>query len=195
LDYKGICQKAATVLRSLSFFEDEVKTQDGHWYRMNIMVHRKGQQIIEGVVLTFVNIDLQKKAQVKIEELKTEEIRSARRFAESIVDTVREPLLVLDEQLRVITANRPFYQTFATDSDQTEGKTLFELGDGQLDIPELCRLLKETLMERRTFEDFRIEHQFAGIGFKKLQLNARHLQEDSRDQSRILLAIEDITDK
>ncbi len=195
LEYEDLCQKAAQVLRTLSSFEDEVKTHDGHWYRMNIMVHRKGEQIIEGVVMTFVSIDSQKKAPMKIAEMNTGKLQSARRFAENIVDTVREPLLVLDEQLRVITANRPFYQTFATDSDQTEGQSLFELSDGQWDIPELRRLLEQTITERRTFEDFRIEHRFAGIGFKKLRLNARHLQEDSGDQSRILLAIEDITDK
>jgi PAS domain-containing protein len=136
-----------------------------------------------------------KKAPEMLAEMTTGELRPALRFAENIVDTVREPLLVLDEQLRVINANRPFYQAFASDSDQTVGKSLFELSEGRWDIPELRRLLEQTITQRRTFEDHRIEHRFAGIGFKKLRLNARHLQEDNRDQNRILLAIEDVTDK
>jgi two-component system CheB/CheR fusion protein len=195
LAYEDLCKKAAEVLDTLSPFEKEVKTEDGHWYRMNIMVHRKGDHVIEGVVLTFVNIDPQKKAQQEIEAIKAREVRSAERFAENIVDTVRESLLVLDEQMRVITANRRFFQTFATESAQTEGKSLFELGDGQWDIPELRRLLKQTIAQHQAFEDYRVEDRFAEVGFKQMLLNARHLQEERNDQNRILLAIEDVTDR
>ena len=195
VEYEGLCKKAETVLNTLDAVEDEVKTEDGHWYRMNIMIHRKGDQIIKGVVLTFVNIDSQKIAQQEIEALREKEVASARRLAENIVDTVRESLLVLDEKMRVITASRRFYKTFKTDPQQTEGKSLFELGDGQWDIPELRKLLEKTAQEHKTFEDYRVEHRFAGIGSKKMLLNARHLQEEQKDQNKVLLAIEDVTDK
>jgi len=195
VEYEDLCKKAESVLNTLKSFEDEVLTEDGRWYRMNIMIHRKGNRIIEGVVLTFVNIDSQKNAQRAIEEMKAKEIDSARRLAENIVDTVRESLLVLDDQMRVVSASRQFYKTFDTDPQQTEGMSLFELGDGQWDIPELRSLLAQTTEEHKTFDDYRVEHRFADFGLKKMLLNARHLQEDRKDQNRVLLAIEDVTDK
>lgn len=195
LEYEGLSRKAEGVLNTLESFEDEVRTEDGHWYRMNIMIYRKADQIIEGVVLTFVNIDSQKNAQQEIEAMREKEVTSARRLAEHIVDTVRESLLVLDEQMRVITASRRFYKIFKTNPQQTEGKTLFELGDGQWDIPELRKLLEKTVKQHKTFEGYRVEHRFAGIGSKKMLLNARHLQEERKDQNKVLLAIEDVTDK
>ncbi len=116
---------------------------------MNIMVHRREEHLIEGVVLTFVNIDAQKRAQQKIEEMRYREIQSSKRFAESIVETVGEALLVLDEQMRVVTANRRFFDHFDTNREETEGKSLFELGNGQWNIPELRRLLEETAEQRK----------------------------------------------
>ena len=195
LDYEGLADRAAAVLKNLTPFEDEVITHDGHWYRLNVMVHRKEGHIIEGVVLTFVNIDSQKKVQQDIAEIKSREVRSIKRFAENIVDTVRESLLVLDEQLRVISANRRFYTTFNTASEQSEGKSLFELGNGQWDTAELRALLQQTAGQHQSFEDYRIEHRFPDIGLRKMVLNARHLEEDDETGNRILLAIEDVTAK
>lgn len=141
LDAEDLTAKAAQVLKSLTPFESEVKTEAGHWYRMNIMVHRREEHFIEGIVLTFADIDVQKRAQQEIEEMRSREVQSARRFTESIVETVAEALLVLDEQMRVVTANRRFYERFDTDREEIEGKSLFELGNGQWNIPELRRLL------------------------------------------------------
>ncbi len=195
LEFEDLPGTAARVLNDLAPFEDEVKTDDGHWYRMSIMVHRQVDHLIAGVVMTFVNIDPQKKVQQEIEDMKAREIQSARRYAENVIDTVRESLLVLDEQMQVISANRRFYQTFATDSKQTEGKNLFELGNGQWDMPELRKLMKQAAGQRRSFEDFRVEHKFPNIGFKKMLLNARYLQSDTEDENKVLLAIEDVTDR
>jgi two-component system CheB/CheR fusion protein len=195
LDVESLSEKAARVLKSLTPFESEVKTEDGHWYRMNIMVHRREEHIIEGVVLTFANIDAQKRAQQEIEAMKSREAQSARRFAESIVNTVGEALLVLDEQMRVVTANRRFIDHFGMDPEQTEGKSLFELGNGQWNIPELRRLLEETAEQRKAFEDYPVEHRFTKIGLRKMLLNGRHLREEDPTQNKILLAIEDVTDR
>ena len=195
LDAEDLSAKAAHVLKSLIPIEAEVKTEDEHWYRMSIMVHRREEHLIEGVVLTFITIDGQKKAQQEIEEMKSREVQSARRFAESIVETVAEALLVLDEQMRVITANRRFFDHFDTDREETEGKSLFELGNGQWNIPELRRLLKETAEQRKAFEDYRVEHRFPKIGLKKMLLNGRYLFEEDPSQNKILLAIEDVTDR
>jgi two-component system, chemotaxis family, CheB/CheR fusion protein len=194
LDAEDLTAKAAQVLKSLTPFESEVKTEAGHWYRMNIMVHRREEHLIEGIVLTFADIDVQKRAQQEIEEMRSREVQSARRFTESIVETVAEALLVLDEQMRVVTANRRFYERFDTDREEIEGKSLFELGNGQWNIPELRRLLKETVEQRKVFEGYRVEHRFLKIGLKKMLLNGRHLCEADPSQNKILLAIEDVTD-
>ncbi len=191
----GLATRAATTLKDLSPFEDEVSTHDGHWYHLNVMVHRKEDHIIEGVVLTFVNIDSQKGAQQEIAEIKSREVRSVKCFAESIVETVRESLLVLDAQLRVLSANRRFYTTFNAVAEQTEGKSLFELGNGQWDTAELRALLQQVAGQRQAFEDYRLEHPFPDIGLRKMVLNARHLEEDDETGNRVLLAIEDVTAK
>jgi two-component sensor histidine kinase/PAS domain-containing protein len=112
-------------------------------------------------------------------------------LAEKIVDTVREPLLILHEDLRVQSANRAFYDAFEVQPAETEGRTVYELGRGQWDIPDLRRLLSEVLPDNEFFEDFEVEHHFPHIGHRVMLLNARrvdHLQ-------LILLAIEDITER
>ena len=180
--------KARRVLDTLEPHETEVETADGHWYRMNVLVHRKEQHRIEGVVITFVNIDTQKAAQEKV-------AARARRFAESIVATVREALLVLDDKLHVLTANHSFYETFRADPQDTEGKPLFDLGDGQWDIPELRGMLEKVVADHKTFEGYRVAHAFPTIGDKVMRLNARHLREEDPEQNRVLLAIEDVTER
>jgi two-component sensor histidine kinase/PAS domain-containing protein len=112
-------------------------------------------------------------------------------LAEKIVDTVREPLLVLHEDLRVQSANRAFYDAFKVEAAATEGQMVYDLGNGQWDIPELRHLLSEVLPGNEFFEDFEVEQEFPTIGRRTMLLNARradHLQ-------LILLAIEDITER
>jgi PAS domain S-box-containing protein len=112
-------------------------------------------------------------------------------YARSIVETVREPLLVLEGCLRVLSANRAFYRTFRVEPADTEGRCLYDLGNGQWDIPELRTLLEEVLPESTSFDDFEVEHDFPGIGRKVMLLNARKLRQEGAEL--ILLAIEDIT--
>jgi two-component system, chemotaxis family, CheB/CheR fusion protein len=192
LAYDHLAQRAREVLERLTSVEDEVRTNDGHWYRMAIMVHRT-QDHIEGVVLTFINIDAQKKAQQEIETMTAREISSVRRLADAIIDTVREALLVLDTEMHVITANRRFHDTFKTTAQATEGKHIFTLGDGQWDIAALRRCLSTIAQDGEPFEDLLVEHRFAHVGFKRMLLNGRLLRENAKDQSKILLAIQDVT--
>jgi PAS domain S-box-containing protein len=114
-------------------------------------------------------------------------------YSESIVETVREPLVVLDEKLRVKKANRAFYETFSLTIDETEGTTLFNLGDGQWDIPALRSLLEHILPENTTFEDFEVENEFPSIGRRVMLLNASRVFRDDGGAPEILLAIEDVT--
>jgi two-component system CheB/CheR fusion protein len=194
LDIDNLSEMAARVLKTLRPVESEVKTDDGHWYRMNIMAHRRKNHF-EGVVLTFVNIDKQVKARQELEDMRSREVKAAKQFAESIVDTVKEALLVLDGQMRVITANRRFLSLFAATEAETQGKSLFAIDNGAWDIPELRRLLGETLSRRNAFENFRVEHRFPKAGLKKMVLNGRLLREEDSRLKKILLAIEDETDR
>ena len=114
-------------------------------------------------------------------------------LAEAIVDAIREPLLVLDPDLRVIAASRSFYRTFAVTPRKTEGQLVFELGDGQWNIPGLRALLEDIIPKRRTVEAYEVEHEFQTIGRRVMLLNARRVFDEDGSASAILLAIEDVT--
>ena len=107
---------------------------------------------------------------------------------------MREPLVILDAQLRVKSANRSFYQTFAVDPAETEDRLIYELGNGQWDIPRLRTLLEEILPRDHSFRDLEVEHVFEGIGRRRMLLNGRKIWREGNHSELILLAIEDITD-
>jgi two-component system CheB/CheR fusion protein len=193
LECDDLAERARQVLKTFTPIDEEIRSSDGHWYRTRIMVYRPEERVVEGVVLTFIDIDAQKKAQKELAEMSEKALSSAKRFAESIVDTVRESLLVLDSRMRVVTANRSFYDTFRTTADETEGKGLFELGNRQWDIPALRKLLQEIIEQDKSFQDYLVEHRFPEIGFKRILLNARMLHEEDKKGARILLAMEDLT--
>ena len=114
-------------------------------------------------------------------------------LAEAIVDALREPLLVLDPDLRVIAASRSFYRTFAVTPHKTEGQLVFDLGAGQWNIPGLRALLEDIIPKRRTVEAYEVEHEFPSIGRRVMLLNARRVFNEDGSASAILLAIEDVT--
>ncbi|MFN0052007.1 MAG: PAS domain S-box protein [Planctomycetales bacterium] len=113
--------------------------------------------------------------------------------ADSIVETVREPLLVLSADLCVRKANRSFFRTFRVSPDETVGRLIYDLGNQQWDIPALRKLLEEVLLKNTTFDDFEVEHVFPTIGRKSMMLNARRIRRADNTTESILLAIEDIT--
>jgi PAS domain S-box-containing protein len=113
-------------------------------------------------------------------------------YAQNIVDTVREPLLILDATLRVRSANRAFYQTFQVSSEETEGRLIYELGNGQWDISDLRTLLEEIVPKSSVFDDFELDHTFPVIGRRVMLLNARKLQAGHHGEL-LVLAMEDVT--
>ena len=115
--------------------------------------------------------------------------------ANDIVDTVREPLVVLDGGLRVRRANRSFYKTFGVTPEDTEGRLVYELGNRQWNIPKLHSLLEEILPQNTSFEDYEVTHDFPSIGRKVMLLNARRLYREPNNTHFILLAFEDITER
>jgi two-component sensor histidine kinase len=128
------------------------------------------------------------------------DLQSACAFANAIVATVREPLVVLDQDLRVIAASRSFYRTFKVDLGETEGRLLYELGNGEWNIPKLRALLEKILPEHGAtaageIEAYEVEHDFPDIGQRTLLLNARKVFYEADSRTNILLGIEDVTEK
>ncbi len=133
--------------------------------------------------------------QVEIAKRKRSEetFMEAQKYAESIVETIREPLLVLDSDLRVLSANRSFYESFKVTPNETIGNLIYDLGNRQWDIPSLRTLLEDILPKNNKFDNYEVEHVFSSIGHKIMLLNARRIIQKEIGSQMILLAIEDIT--
>ncbi|MBE3037181.1 MAG: PAS domain S-box protein [Candidatus Atribacteria bacterium] len=121
-------------------------------------------------------------------------VKKSREYSENIIDTIREPLIVLDQDLRVITASRSFYEFFKVNPKETVGQLIYDLGNKQWDIPKLRELLETILPQKTTFDNYEVEHDFATIGRRLMLLNARQIQRVLGKERIILLAIEDITE-
>ncbi|HAS54638.1 MAG TPA: PAS domain-containing sensor histidine kinase, partial [Nitrospiraceae bacterium] len=114
---------------------------------------------------------------------------------EDIIETAREPLMVLDADLRVLLASRSFYDSFKVTPKETLGNLIYDLGNRQWDIPRLRTLLEEILPQDNKFDDYEVEHVFSSIGHKVMLLNARRITQKEIGSQLILLAIEDVTEK
>lgn len=178
---------AGEVIASVREQEWEVRDRSGRWYSLRVRPYMTLDNRIDGAVLVLVDID----------ELKGVEkvVAAARDYAQNTVATVREPMLVLDQHLRVESANLAFYRAFGVLPKQTIGNFVYNLGNGQWNIPGLRSLLETTLTERPSIEDFLVEHEFPGIGRRVMLLNARRMHDPQKQVLRILLAIEDITSR
>ena len=173
------------VLRTLEMRERPLTASRGQRYQMRILPYRTINNAIEGVVITFVNM-------TQIVEAEQRAVH-AQLYADSVVETIHEPLIVLDIDLRVKSANQAFYDTFRVSEEATVGKVLYELGNRQWDSPDLRRLLNEVLPTNSLVKDFRVEHRFPGLGRRVMLLNAKKIGEDKERAPLILLSIEDIT--
>ena len=130
--------------------------------------------------------------ELEVTQKSTEE---ALEYADSIINTVREPLIALDQDLRVITASRSFYETFKVKPEETVGQLIYDLGNNQWDIPKLRELLETILPQKTTFDNYEVEHDFVTIGKRIMLLNARQIHTILGKERIILLAIEDITER
>jgi two-component system, chemotaxis family, CheB/CheR fusion protein len=158
--------------------EREFRDYLGRWFSLRIYPYKTSDNKIDGAILTVVDID---------------SIKRTKRLAEDMVATMREPLLVLDTNLRIQSASRAFYQLFQLTSADTENRFFHELGQGQWDNPDLRRRLQQVLQKDESFTDFSITQDFAGLGRRVMLLNARRLLQDEEQKPLILLAIEDVT--
>ncbi|MEG6552040.1 PAS domain-containing protein, partial [Desulfocurvibacter africanus] len=187
LAYDGLEQDASQVLDTLGIREVEVQTKDGRWFLMRVRPYRTMENVIEGVVMSFSDISSLKQASIAE--------RLARILAEAVMETIREPLLVLDGELRVLSANAAFYKYFKTRHDETEGQLLYELGNNQLKLEPLRKLLEEIIPGNAQFQGFRVEADFSHIGRRAMLLNARRIDQEDGRPRMILLAFDDVTDK
>ena len=185
LFYPDLLRDAREVLRTLAPFEGEVEARDGRRFRVRILPYRRLDNRIDGVVVAFADITVYRTLERELDD--------ARAYAEAIVATVREPLLVLDGALRVVTANRSFYRTFRVGPVEVDGREILALGNGQWDIPALRELLGTIIPENTSFDDFRVEHDFPGIGHRVMLLNARRVVAEAGKRQLVLLAFEDVT--
>ncbi len=136
----------------------------------------------------------QAKMEQRIDE-RTRSLRESEEYLTSIFQTIRESLVVLSPQLKVLTVNDDFIKTFKVSREETEGKNLYDLGNGQWNIPELRRLLEQILPTNNPVIDFEVSHDFPHIGKKLMLLNAHRIELEGEYKDRILIAIEDITDR
>jgi two-component system CheB/CheR fusion protein len=187
----NLAEDARRVFATLAPREAEVQTVDGRWYFMRVLPYRTQESAIVGVVFTFVNISVQHASQERAQA--SELAAQAHDLAANIVATVREPVLVLDADLRVVTTNEAFRDRFGVSADETSGRLLYDLGNGQWNIPELRRLLEEILPTRSSVHDYDVTHTFEHIGTRKMRVNARELRRGAGEERLILLAIEDVT--
>jgi len=180
-------QLIAGVIDTLEPLEREVQDAAGHWYSLRINPYRTSESRIEGAVLQLLDIDPLKRAFRVVEQ--------ARDYSEAILSTIREPLLVLDRELRVRTVNRSFSETFRISGREALGSNLFELSGGQWNLPKVRELLEAILRESDgRMQDVEIEHEFADLGWRTFQLNARRIRGEGSG-ILVLVAIEDITDR
>lgn len=177
----------ANVLDSLQPIEREVRDLEGRWYAFSVLPYRTLENKIDGVVLALQDIHAVKFA--------NELLTKSANFFRGIIDTVREPLLVLDHEQRVVAASQSFLRTFEVSLEQTVNRPLYELGNGQWNIPALRSLLERVLPEEQAVTDFEVDQDYESIGHKTMLLNARRLVQPDQLQPMILLAIEDITER
>jgi two-component system, chemotaxis family, CheB/CheR fusion protein len=187
LDHENVAAEAESVLDTLIRKELRLRSKNGKTFVMRIVPYRSASNVIEGVVLTFLDT-----TELEKSELTGRDVRS---FLYETAAALWEPILILDEKLNVFMANRAFYRLFKTSPNETVNRSIFELKEGQWDIPDLRRFLEEIIPMDKEFEGYQVHHEFPGIGPKKLALNARKIEGGEERHPMILLSFRDDTEK
>ena len=186
IDIPDLESAILATITSLDAQAREVQDSQGRWYQLRIRPYRTAENQIDGAVMALVDVNDIKRTQ--------QQLGQARSYAEAIVETVSEPLLVVDRDLVVRRANRAFYETFQVSHVLTEGQSLFELDDGQWDLPEVRSHLNTLLANRCPIDPLEIASDFERIGSKTMLLKAREIESNNPDRL-ILVSIENITER
>jgi two-component system CheB/CheR fusion protein len=187
LDVPDLERFITSVVDTVRAEEREVRDKDGRWFSLRLRPYITLDNRVEGAVLVLVDIDRLKQSE--------RDIAGAREYAENVIDTVREPLLVLDADLRVERVNHAFYRTFRVTQEETIGKRIYELGNHQWDVPALRTLLDELLIRNNAIEALSITHDFEQLGTRTMLLNATRMHNPANRVDRIVVAIEDVTER
>lgn len=180
----NLLKTASEVLDTLHRQSQQIQDDDGNWFSVRVLPYRTIDNVIDGIVINIVDITEVKRIQMLAED--------AGEYAASIVEAVREPLLVLDGDFRVVSGNKAFYESFKTSRQESEGVPFYELGSGQWNIPELRELLESIIPEKSSFQDLRVERDFPLIGHRVMVLNAKRIEQRGSRPHLILLAMGDI---
>ncbi|MFP3944458.1 MAG: chemotaxis protein CheB [Alphaproteobacteria bacterium] len=183
----ALIKDAREVLENLVPRERDLQAEDGRWFTRRVLPYRTQTNVIEGVVITLFDITAQKVAQA--------EAQTARAFYESIVDTVREPLIVLDRNLKVVMANRAYSAAFGTSAGDVQERSIFEIEQRRWDIPEFRRLLNQVIPGNASVEDYKVDAEFKDLGRRTLLLNARRVRPAENAPDYLLLAMLDVTER
>ncbi|MBV9182513.1 MAG: PAS domain S-box protein [Acidobacteria bacterium] len=187
LNVRDLEKVIVEVIDTLSVKEMEVQDHQDCWYSLHIRPYRTVDNKIDGAVLVLNDINPSKTA--------SEHFKKAMEFSEAILDTVREPLVVLDSKLRVVYANPAFFEDFLVSHEETEGKFLYRLGNEQWNIPKLRALLEKVSADNTAVRDFEVSHDFPALGNRTMLLNAQRIGQVPASEPLILLAIEDVTER
>jgi two-component system CheB/CheR fusion protein len=183
----GLLADARAVLTSLLPLRHEIQADNGTWYIRRVLPYRTHDNRIEGVVVTFADISEVKEAERKIE--------AARAYSDSIINTVRQPLLVLDGELRIVSGNHAFYRSFALTPEAAVGRP-FAAASGHLaEIAGLPAFLDRVRTATAASADYEVEAELPGLGRRTLLLNARMIHDGLAGQEKLLLAIDDNTER
>ena len=178
-------EKIADVINNMSTVEIETQDRRNQWYSIRIRPYKTSDHRIDGAVIVFVNIDDVKQREKAVVETKT--------YSDGIIQTVRDPLIVLDSELRVERANQAFFDIFRLKSKDTLGKLFYRIGNGHWNSPELRKLLEDVLPKKKEVRDFKVIKKFPILGQKVLLLNARALEWEGQIKLLILISLHDLT--
>jgi two-component system CheB/CheR fusion protein len=187
VDDPELMKDIESVLAELTTQQREVKGKQADWYIRRVLPYRTQENRIDGVVITFTEVSKLKAAETQA--------KAAQAFAENIVNTLHEALIVLDPALRVVAASASFYKTFRIKPEDAVGRLIFDLDDRQWDIPKLRELLLRVIPDTTTVEDFEVEHDFPRLGHRIALLNARRIGNADDTDGLCLVTIEDITQR
>ncbi len=197
----SIAAKRSRILRYLISTYDSALQINSRLSDSEAELHRLNSILEETVesrtAALSVEVEQRKYAQhtVQVSKVETRVALESTEYAESIIDTIREPLIALDQDLRVVSVSRSFYEVFKVNPEETVGQLIYDLGNKQWDIPKLRDLLETILPHQASFESYEVEHEFSTIGKRIMLLNARQIQRASGKERIILLAIEDVTER
>jgi len=183
LDVEDLESLAHEAIRRAAPQERQVRTKEGGWRLLNVRPYKTWDNRIEGAVISLQDVDNLKRT-----------LDQTREYADTIVESAREPILVLNSKLQVTAANPAFYRVFEVSREETEKRLIYELGNGQWNIPKLRELLEEIVPQNSRVDDFEMSHDFPQLGQRDMVLNARRV-EMQPGHPFILLAIEDATEK